>query len=161
MAVIEDGQVLYSEQREAQMQASQALLELLPDMDYDLVVADCGPGSFIGVRVAVALAKSLAWSGGKLCAAVSAFDLISPDGIVAFPSRRGEYFVRSGSGITFATSLPEGAVGNGPDFDDPVFPDAARAALIWDRLVTVSPEALLPNYFIEPSISTPKVPYAS
>lgn len=161
VAVIEDGHVLFSDRREAPMQASQALLEMLPSDTYDLVVADCGPGSFIGVRVAVALAKALAWSAGIRCAAVTAFDLISAEGIVAFPSRRGEYFIRSGSSVTIATSLPEGAIGHGPDFAEPTFPDAARAAQLWDSLEPVSPEALLPNYLLEPSISTPKVPYAT
>lgn len=162
VAVVEDGQVLYSQVREAPMRASEALVEMLPEVEVDLYVADCGPGSFIGVRVAVALSKALAWSAGKPCAAVSSFDLIAPDTLVAFPSRRGEYFIRRASGeVVISSALEAGAIGNGPDFAEPIFPDAARAAAIWNRLVPVAPEALLPNYLIEPSISTPKVPYAT
>lgn len=149
------------------MQASAALVEMTahicPDLaEVDLYVADCGPGSFIGVRVAVTLAKSLAWANGKQCAAVTSFDLIAPDQVVSFPSRRGEYFIRGLDGsISLSPEKPAEAVGFGPDFESPTYPDPARVAALWDRLTHVDPKLLVPNYVLEPSISTPKTPYAT
>ena len=149
------------------MQASQALIQMIegvaPDLSsIDLFVADCGPGSFIGVRVAVTLAKSLAWAAGKECAAVSSFDLIDPASVVSFPSKRGEYYVRELDGkVTLASSPPEGSVGFGPDAVEPIYPEAKNAAILWDRLLPLDPALLLPNYILEPSISTPKSPYAT
>lgn len=148
------------------MQASAALLRMIEEVslhldEIDLFVADRGPGSFIGVRVGVTLAKSLAWSVGRPCASISAFDLIAPDAVVAFPSKRGEYFVRvPGEPVIIAEKPPHGATGFGPHFANQVLPDPAQAKDLLNRLVPVEPAALLPDYVYEPSISTPKTPYA-
>lgn len=148
------------------MQASAALTKAISKVcpslaSVDLFVADIGPGSFIGVRVGVTLAKALAWCYGKPCAGVSAFDLIAPNALVAFPSKRGEYFVRDGSRVSIATEPPVNAIGFGPHFETPTYPDPARAGLIWNDLRPVDPAHLIPDYVLEPSISTPKTPYAT
>jgi len=164
VCLLEDGNVLANEVADAPMQASAALVKMIDAIGpggVDVYVADTGPGSFIGVRVAVTLAKSLAWASGRLCSGVSAFDLIAPDALVAFPSKRGEYFVRSATGVELSKQVPEGATGFGPDFETPAYPDLRNLRYLWDRIQPTEPALLLPEYIIEPSISTPKTPYAT
>jgi len=128
--------------------------------EVDEWIADVGPGSFIGVRVAVMLAKTLAMVHDKRVRGVSSFDLISPDQTVAFPSRKGEWFVRVvGQEATRGDVLPEGAFGFGPGIDSPTYPLAERVFAVLDRLPLMPPEALHPDHLMEPAISQPKVPY--
>jgi hypothetical protein len=123
-------------------------------------VADIGPGSFIGVRVAVMLAKTLAMANGGRVRGVTSFDLISPSEVVAFPSRRGEWFVRVPGEVPLRTSeMPSNAVGYGLEGVEPTFPDAVRALALLDSTHPMRPEDLRPEPLMEPSISQPKVPY--
>jgi tRNA threonylcarbamoyl adenosine modification protein YeaZ len=123
-----------------------------------LFIADVGPGSFTGVRVGLMLAKTLAWNLRAPCGGVEAFDLISPDGPVAIPSRKGEYFLRFPDSEPFrATTLPPETKGYG--FEGRVdYPRASVALRLLARIKAGSPIDLMPKYLAEPSISTPKRP---
>lgn len=167
-----DGAVLWSGRIEAPQAASGACLSLLEDgfrqigkelSDVTLFLSDLGPGSFTGVRVGVTLAKTLAFAVGAKAGGSSAFDLIDPHGVVVLPSKRGEWFVRRpGQQPERGASLPaEEFVGFGPGIDLPIYPDAVRFSALVANLGPVEPEALLPLYLIEPSISTPKKPYGA
>jgi tRNA threonylcarbamoyladenosine biosynthesis protein TsaB len=120
------------------------------------LIADVGPGSFIGVRVATTLAKSMAFALEVPVYAVSSFDWIAHDQTVVFPSKRGEWFVRRVGEAPFRTEvLPtEPLTGFGPGIEPEQFPSASRLSKI--ELTASDPFSLVPSYFIEPSISTPK-----
>jgi tRNA threonylcarbamoyl adenosine modification protein YeaZ len=167
----ETGSLLFSERAETKQNASGLCIEMLDRglhslglhlVDADLFVADVGPGSFIGVRVGVTLAKSFGFANKKPVAGVSAFDLIDAKNPVAFPSKKGEYFVRQlGAEVVRVSELPSGVkfVGYGPAFAEQTYPDAARVASVLEKIKPTQPELLLPEYLIEPSISIPKTPY--
>lgn len=166
-----DGEVLARAERPAPMSASGVSLELLDSLlsevgarleDAELFVTDVGPGSFTGVRVGVVLAKTLALVLGRLCAAATSFDLIDPVGPVAIPARKGHWYLRApGMEPEFVTVLPEGKVATyGHGAEEDLYPEAWRCAELLSRLERVVPEALVPAYLAEPSISTPKRPYA-
>ena len=145
------------------MRSSQACLELIPDgvnlAEFDAFAADLGPGSFTGVRVGIVLAKTFAYLHGKPCIGADAFDLIDATRTVAFPSKRGEFFVRRiGTQIERTTEVPDKAIGFGFEGGDS-YPHAGGFAQI-DSLELVTPEEFAPRYLLEPSISTPKKPYA-
>jgi hypothetical protein len=153
VAILEDGVVLASRTESAPMRASGAVMRLLEEMRtrVDLYVADVGPGSFTGVKVGVTIAKTLAFAEGVKVAGLTSFDLINPDGAAAVPSRKGKHLVRDSSGTDELASddrRVELAVKG--------FPSAENAAKLYDRLEPVDPVELLPNYVLEPSISTPK-----
>lgn len=152
-----DGRLLYSAGEPAQGRAGEACLRLLEAgfaelgitlADVTLFAADQGPGSFTGVRVGIVLAKTLAWQQNAQCAGADAFDLVDPAGVVALPSRKGEWFVRTpGSEPIRTREVPETVTA----------PSAAGFAHL--RLNPVSPYELVPGYLLEPSISTPKEPF--
>jgi hypothetical protein len=119
--------------------------------------ADLGPGSFTGVRVGVMLAKTLAFAHGTQAFGVAAFDLISA-GTASVASRKNEWFVRRPGEEPVRSTVWEGI---GYPSEDPVYPLAERFALLANRGELVAPEALLPLYFAEPSISVPKRAYGS
>ncbi|HLO97348.1 MAG TPA: hypothetical protein VK171_02030, partial [Fimbriimonas sp.] len=138
-------------------------LKLLEESGVDLAscklfLADLGPGSFTGTRVGVMLAKTFGYTYGAECGGADAFDLISATETVVFPSKRGEWFVRSpGTQVVRQTELPEGEfVGFGPGIESEVFPEAKRFAAILGQISKVPAVALAPEYLIEPSISIPK-----
>ncbi|MEI7577912.1 MAG: hypothetical protein WCK51_13550 [Armatimonadota bacterium] len=160
-----EGTLLFSGERESRQEASNACLELLADSGFDvlagtLFLADLGPGSFTGTRVGVTMAKTLAWSAGAYCGGASAFDLISLDQTVVFPSKRGEWFIRPPGGeVARSESLPDvGFVGFGPLVENPVFPHAERFVSLLNQVERIAPETLVPLYLIDPSISQPKQP---
>lgn len=160
VALIEHGQVLRSGSKLAPRSAGGALLELLDELHVELggvhgVLADVGPGSFTGTRVAVILAKVLAWERGVPVSGASAFDLIGP-GEVAVPHRKGEWMLRGGQVVR---ELPPGAVGYGAGFASPTYPLAERAAQL--EFAPVEPLNFVPEYLSEPSISQPKRPYGA
>lgn len=122
--------------------------------------ADLGPGSFTGVKVAVTIAKTMAFAQNAKCIGADSFDLIDPEATVVMPSKRGEWFVRRpGQEVLRQTELPDEPVtGFGPGIDELVYPRADRFAKLLANLDSIEPEHLVPNYLIEPSISTPKKP---
>lgn len=129
---------------------------------FQIFAADVGPGSFTGVRVGVVLAKTLAYVAGGKVVGADAFDLIASDALVALPSRKGEYFLRTpGQAPIRTTQLDEAAIGYGPDFADPKAPSAAAFGVLLPGLTPVDPFAFMPEYLIEPSISVPKKAFGS
>lgn len=161
-----------SHAREAPMAASGACLQMLGQLldrtnktisDIEVFVADVGPGSFTGVKVAITLAKTLAFALGKMTAGIPSFDLISLDRPVIVPSRKGEWFFRPpGLAVERVAVFPQGdLLGYGPGISEQTFPDAGSAAGLLAALIRVAPELLMPNYIAEPSISTPKRPYGA
>jgi tRNA A37 threonylcarbamoyladenosine modification protein TsaB len=152
------------------MAASGACLQMLGELlgrtnktisDVEVFVADIGPGSFTGVKVAVTLAKTLAFATGKMAGGITSFDLISVDHPVVVPSRKGEWFLRQpGATVERVAALPNGDfLGYGSGVNEQTFPDAANASGLLIVIKRVAPEHLVPNYIAEPSISTPKRPY--
>ncbi|HWA83587.1 MAG TPA: hypothetical protein VG820_09150 [Fimbriimonadaceae bacterium] len=129
--------------------------------DVTLFLADLGPGSFTGVRVGVTLAKTLSFVNGVQAGGTDAFDLIDPAGTAVLPSRRGEWFVRVPGEPPYRSSdLPSTAYrGYGGGIVESVYPRASRFALLRNLPAAGPPEALVPRYLIEPSISLPKKPY--
>ena len=124
-------------------------------------VADLGPGSFTGVKVGVTLAKSFAYLYSCPCSGVESFDLIQPGGAAAIPSKRHEYLVRDASGkmaTVLEGDLKTNIPGYGAYFAQPTYPDCARLVGQIDSLEWVRPGVLVPRYYLEPSISTPKKP---
>lgn len=163
------GPVLAARSKFAPMQASAACLEMLREMldelgtDLDkatVFAADLGPGSFTGVKVAVTLAKTFAFSRGVLATGASSFDLISTSATVVFPSKKGEWFVRwPGQEPVRQIELPdEPVVGYGSGLEDQRYPDAGGFVHLLESLEPNDPKMLLPNYIVEPSISHPKNP---
>jgi len=123
----------------------------------DLFVADVGPGSFTGVRVAVVMAQSYAFVHHRNCAAISSFDLIANEGTRFVPAHGDFYWVRDGDGTPEKREgLPETGLGYGGGQTG--YPDAGNAALLLGALVEISPEKLLPVYLAEPHITISKRP---
>lgn len=121
--------------------------------------ADTGPGSFIGTRVGVTLAKTLAFACGVVCYGMKSFDLVDPLRPVVIPNRKGEWFLRQpGSSPELTNEVPGEALGYGHGVEPATFPDASRFQL--HAAHSMRPEELLPTYLVEPSISLPKKPYA-
>jgi hypothetical protein len=164
-AISPGGEVLWQDQRLAPRNASAACFEILQGRSIegaDLFVADVGPGSFTGVRVGVILAKMFGFLTDRPVAGVTSFDLIDALGLVALPSKKGEYFVRVPGEAPFRTvELPAGVIGYGDSFEEPRPPDAGNAARLLETLQPMSAEHFLPEYLIEPSISQPKRPFGT
>lgn len=158
---------LFAEQEGTRQNASGACLGMLERVlertgrnlcDATLFVADLGPGSFIGVRVGVTLAKTFAFALGAKAAGASSFDLIDPDKPVALPSKKNEFFVREPGRVPYRTAqLPENLEVVGYGFGGQErYPKPDAFASLLAGLQAVRPEELLPAYLIEPSISVPK-----
>jgi hypothetical protein len=161
----EAGEVLFESEEESNQQASKVCLELLGSFPLDFnevkaFLADIGPGSFTGTRVGVVLAKTFSWNYGCLCGGASAFDLIAHDQTVVFPSKKGEWFVRNVGEVAYRTEELPGSewVGFGPGIEHPILPRAARFGHLLDSVSLVDPMSFVPEYLIEPSISTSKKP---
>lgn len=165
-----DGRLIAAAAEDAPMRASGACLKMLRQLlkdsgigvgDLEGFAADLGPGSFTGVKVAVTLAKTFAFAHHKPTFGATSFDLIAPDRVVVFPSKRGEWFVRRLDGsVETSTELPDEVfIGFGPGVEPAVFPLAERFSALMEALDPVEPLHLVPAYFLAPSISTPKKPY--
>lgn len=162
VAVFVDDALIYSGCKEAQMRASGVVLEMIRDSGklqrIDMFCADVGPGSFTGTRVGVTIVKTLAYALHKKAARISAFDLLPANS--AIPARAEQYYLRKdGEIIIVGHSEIDGCAGYGKAFESQVFPDASAAKR--ERLVEVFPEALVPEYVLEPNISRPKRPFGA
>ena len=159
----EDGSILQSGQEESRQNAGSVCLELIESFGVDLkqvrgFVADIGPGSFTGVRVGVMLAKTLGWAGGVPVAGVTSFDLIDSRGVVSLPALKGEWLCRTpGEEPKLTTQFEGKGYGTGAPSSD--YPHAARVSDLIAGLKWVPAVELLPEYLLNPSISTPKKPY--
>lgn len=162
-------QLLWSGEELAPHAASGACLRLLAICAEECAVevsqgtlfaADLGPGSFTGVRVGIVLAKTFAFLNQSPCVGTNAFDLLDASGIAFVPSRKNEVFIReAGRDVLRDRSAPDGARGYGLT-DRPVeYPHAKSFAPLFNKLQRLTPEQLVPQYFAEPSISTPKKPF--
>ncbi len=164
-AIMPDGELLWEGQEHAPRRAGAACLKLVEAMPFSLedasvFAADTGPGSFTGVRVGVILAKTFAYLYDKPVAGANAFDLIALNSTAALPSKKGEYFVRVPGSEPYRTELlPAGVRGYGAAFDEPAPPHAKHFAALAASLELTTAEAFIPEYLIQPSISTPKKPY--
>jgi tRNA threonylcarbamoyladenosine biosynthesis protein TsaB len=167
-----EGRLLWSGREDAPQAASGACLRLLAVglqetglelRDASLFVADLGPGSFTGVRVGVTLAKTLAYALGAKAGGADAFDLVDPSKTVVLPNKKGEWFVRKpGQPVQRVSTLPaEPLTGYGPGTGLETHPDAENFGALLPGLTPVAPEALVPAYLAEPSISTPKKPFGA
>jgi len=165
-----DGEILAWKAREAPQAASTACIALLEEClsdasrslsDACLFAADIGPGSFTGTRVGVVMAKTLAYDWNCLCAGATSFDLISPDSEAFVPSKKGEWLVREPGQdpIRVAIEPAPHIRGYSREGIPPDYPVATAFAAILGRLHRVQPEALMPYYFHEPSISKPNKPF--
>lgn len=168
----EEGKAIVCFSADAPRRASEVVLSWLDEVekaggpkasDAKGFVADVGPGSFTGVKVATTIVKTFGYAFGKPVAGVSSFDLISLTETVVVPNVAGRHFVRrQGEEPIMIEGLPEGSfVGYGKAIDTPIYPEAVRSASVVDTLVWIEPERLVPLYIAEPSISIPKKAYGS
>lgn len=118
--------------------------------DLSGIVVDRGPGGFTGVKVAVTLAKAMAWGKRVPLYASTSFDLINPDATVSVPYKRGKFIVREPNGISSISDAFAG-VGYGEGEAD-IYPTFANAR----HAEAVEPHWLVPLYIAEPSISEPR-----
>lgn len=138
-ALLSDGLVLAEKRIDSDRGHAQLLMPLLVELtdaagikfgDLDRFAVTTGPGSFTGIRVALAAAHGLALGTGKPVVGVSAFDVLAaqavgagipaPRLVVAIDSRRAELFVqrfdRTGRPESEPTMLAPEAV---PDWAGP------------------------------------------
>ena len=157
------GELLFADRKEAPTSGGGTCLEMLRTFgvapaEATGFVADVGPGSFTGVRVAVMLAKTLGWAVQVPVAGIASFDLIDPTGPVCLPARKGEWLCRRVGHRPEIISEFKGK-GYGTDAPRRDLPDAALAQVSLKTLIWKSAAELMPEYILEPSISTPKKPY--
>ena len=111
-AIVADGETLAEKRIASDRGHAQLLMPLLVELtreagfrfgDIDRFAVTTGPGSFTGIRVALAAAHGLALGTGKPIVGVSVFDVIAaqaaavaafPCLLVAIDSRRAEIFVQ-------------------------------------------------------------------
>lgn len=165
-----NGQILGSGASPSQQGASGTALELVDQVlghsgvllsDVRRFIADVGPGSFTGTRVAVMLAKVWALANGGEAAGIASFDLIEGE-IVAVPAGKCRWLVRERDGTVLESrELASDWATYGSEGRPDSFPTAERAALHLAGLHFREPEALSPAYGMEPSISKPKHPYGA
>ncbi len=84
--------------------------------ELDRIAVGLGPGSFTGIRIAVAYAKSLAYGSGVPLVGISSYDALEPDGpplpvLIAVHGRRGVICarLRTAAGVASACG-PTGQV---------------------------------------------------
>lgn len=160
----DDGALVGRSDQPAERRASGALIHMLQSLlgprgvgvgSLTFVVVDIGPGSFSGTRVGVTIAKTVGFALEVQVAGVASFDLIDPNRSVAVPCGKGEFLVRTEDGAIEKRRDVADTIGYGFGGID-VYPDAARVGPILNRLLRISPEALLPGYVLEPSITESK-----
>lgn len=163
----DDGRLLAEMSDEAQRNASACMIGLMDLLlsangtelnSINGFVADVGPGSFTGTRVAVMMAKTLAYGLGVQVAGASSLELIGAPCAIA--NRKGEWFVlRDASAAPeLVHELPAEIKGYGAGIEHAIYPRASSFATCWSKLTWVDPFEFLPQPLVAPSISTPKKP---
>lgn len=132
-AILADGRIVAAKRIEAARGHAQLLIPLLIELlgtagmtfaDIDRFAVTTGPGSFTGIRVALAAAHGLALGTGKPIIGVTVFEALAaaavetgiaaPRLLVAIDSRRAELFVQifdpAGTALTEPAMLPADAV---------------------------------------------------
>ncbi len=133
----------------------------LADKRIGAVLVDIGPGSHTGTRVGVSFAKAYALGSNLGMVAVEAFDLISTEEVVSISSRKGEFVVREvGQSPRVCTELPTGSVGWSKDEIEPKYPSFRGYSEWFTNVKNGSAVEIVPAYYGEPLVSTPKVQFA-
>jgi len=129
-AILSDGDVLATRHSVAERGHAQLLIPMLVDLlgeaglkfsDIDRFAVTTGPGSFTGIRVALAAAHGLALGTGKPIVGVTVFEAMAASAtdvasrlLVAIDSRRTELFVQlfgsDGAPLTEPAMLPPKAI---------------------------------------------------
>jgi tRNA threonylcarbamoyladenosine biosynthesis protein TsaB len=128
-AILSDGDILATRRILAERGHAQLLIPMLVELldeaglefsDIDRFAVTTGPGSFTGIRVALAAAHGLALGTGKPIVGITVFEAMAAVGtgssrlLVAIDSRRAELFVQmfdsAGAPITEPVMLPPEAV---------------------------------------------------
>ncbi len=167
VSVFSSEEVLFSRSEMAQQNASGLVAswvaEAVPGFSIiDRLVVDIGPGGFTGVKVGVTMAQMFAISSGVQLIAVTAFDLISSNMAVAIPYKKGSYCVRElGQPPVVSSDLsPLDYCGYGIEGVADTYP-SFNIETIEQHGYPIDLTKLVPLYIAEPSISTPKQPFAS
>ena len=130
-AILSDGDILATRQSVAERGHAQLLIPMLVDLldeaglkfsDIDRFAVTTGPGSFTGIRVALAAAHGLALGTGKPIVGVTVFEAMAAATkaasrlLVAIDSRRAELFVQmfdaDGAPLAEPAMLPPEAIAN-------------------------------------------------
>jgi tRNA threonylcarbamoyladenosine biosynthesis protein TsaB len=128
-AILSDGDILATRRVVAERGHAQLLIPMLVELldeaglefsDIDRFAVTTGPGSFTGIRVALAAAHGLALGTGKPIVGITVFEAMAAAStgpsrlLVAIDSRRAELFVQlfdpAGVPLTEPTMLPPEAV---------------------------------------------------
>lgn len=159
-----NGEMIRYAESIAPQQASEVFMSLVRDVldpdelqALDGFVADRGPGSFAGIRVALTMVKTWGWMFAKPVAGIDAFDLYAESEGVCIPTRKGEWVERNL--LEKRKTSTFSGFGYGTSVTNPVYPSVQNFALSLDQLTWVNAVELNPEYSAEPSISTPKVPF--
>ncbi|MFD1610472.1 tRNA (adenosine(37)-N6)-threonylcarbamoyltransferase complex dimerization subunit type 1 TsaB [Sphingomonas tabacisoli] len=161
VALFEDGNLVAHRHELVGRGHAERLIPMIAEMPErgraELILVDCGPGSFTGVRVGLAAARAfgLAWgarvSGYSSLALIAATAFAEPDApptlTVAIVGGHGEYFVqRFGEGVVAITPLASLKPEDAAAFcgQDPIAgsgAEAMRAAGAPGRAIAVHPDA--------------------
>ncbi len=136
VAIIEDGNVVFSQYRDGAMSHGPALPELvsaaIAGREITEVLVGMGPGPYTGLRVGITFAQTFAWASNMPVRGFCSLDAIAaqvdePDFIVAIDARRKEiYWARYTGGIRVegpAVDLPAEVNARGIKVIDSLFPD--------------------------------------
>lgn len=153
-----EGQTLVSRGvREGRRAASAAVLGLVEELGitgYSQILVDVGPGSFTGVRVGVAMAKTWAHMASIPLFQTTVFDLIG-EGPVAVPSKKGEVFARLPGRFPVSMTLEEASgvegllIAGEPEFH-------CLLQTLPSAMQEVAPVSCVPLYCAPPAISVAK-----
>lgn len=160
-----DGEFLrelcYPISRNASELLIQAVNELHPNFPNDLfgIAVDCGPGSFTGTKVGVTMAKVWAEITKAPLYVWNSFSLVSLDKGVYIPYKPNAFVVRVPG--QFPVADPEtwdpDWIGYGKEGDESVRLSWKDVPVLEGSIVEAS--LMKPEFFVEPSISRPKVAY--
>ena len=136
VAIIESGEVVFSESRDGAMSHGPALPELvevaIKNRQITEVLVGMGPGPYTGLRVGITFAQTFAWARDIPVRGFCSLDAIAAqvnesDFIVTIDARRKEvYWARYTNGVRIegpAVDLPAVVTARGIKIVDSLFPD--------------------------------------